>query len=279
MRTIALLTISNIFMTFAWYGHLKYREVPLYKVIVRELADCVLRILLPSTGKPHRLLRIHRGPTEDDPGSDHSDRLRGFLGAVPEAAAALELSGGLRPDRRGRGRDLQEMIFKKWRSQGEGISLRARKSRGFTGCRNNQNAYFVVEERSFQGLSLMKGPRRRGEIIAGFSPCGPGPSSESQSARHDKAHAERSHAACDKSRTACRERDRRGASRAKQRRFLQEHRACVSSRRRPCATPLLSARTQAENSPGRWVGTSAPPSLRNPAPSQTAICNTSSQML
>lgn len=34
MRTIALLTISNIFMTFAWYGHLKFREVPLYKVIV-----------------------------------------------------------------------------------------------------------------------------------------------------------------------------------------------------------------------------------------------------
>ena len=34
MKTIALLTISNIFMTFAWYGHLKYREVPLYKVIV-----------------------------------------------------------------------------------------------------------------------------------------------------------------------------------------------------------------------------------------------------
>ena len=34
MRTIALLTISNIFMTFAWYGHLKYRDVPLFKVIV-----------------------------------------------------------------------------------------------------------------------------------------------------------------------------------------------------------------------------------------------------
>jgi uncharacterized protein len=34
MKTIALLTISNIFMTFAWYGHLKYRDVPLYKVIV-----------------------------------------------------------------------------------------------------------------------------------------------------------------------------------------------------------------------------------------------------
>lgn len=34
MKTVLLLTISNIFMTFAWYGHLKYREVPLYKVIV-----------------------------------------------------------------------------------------------------------------------------------------------------------------------------------------------------------------------------------------------------
>src|SRR5260370_27526418 len=34
MWTILLLTGSNIFMTFAWYGHLKFREVPLWKVIV-----------------------------------------------------------------------------------------------------------------------------------------------------------------------------------------------------------------------------------------------------
>jgi uncharacterized protein (DUF486 family) len=34
MRTIVLLTVSNIFMTFAWYGHLKYRDALLYKVIV-----------------------------------------------------------------------------------------------------------------------------------------------------------------------------------------------------------------------------------------------------
>jgi uncharacterized protein (DUF486 family) len=33
MRTILLLTISNIFMTFAWYGHLKYRSEALWKVI------------------------------------------------------------------------------------------------------------------------------------------------------------------------------------------------------------------------------------------------------
>ena len=34
MTTILLLTLSNIFMTFAWYGHLKYRHAPLFKVIV-----------------------------------------------------------------------------------------------------------------------------------------------------------------------------------------------------------------------------------------------------
>jgi hypothetical protein len=34
MTTIVLLTLSNIFMTFAWYGHLKYRSAPLFKVIV-----------------------------------------------------------------------------------------------------------------------------------------------------------------------------------------------------------------------------------------------------
>ncbi len=34
MRTILLLTISNIFMTFAWYGHLKYRNVALWKVVL-----------------------------------------------------------------------------------------------------------------------------------------------------------------------------------------------------------------------------------------------------
>jgi uncharacterized protein len=34
MQTIILLTISNIFMTIAWYGHLKYRSSPLWLVIL-----------------------------------------------------------------------------------------------------------------------------------------------------------------------------------------------------------------------------------------------------
>lgn len=34
MRTILLLFCSNIFMTIAWYGHLKYENVALWKVIL-----------------------------------------------------------------------------------------------------------------------------------------------------------------------------------------------------------------------------------------------------
>ena len=34
MKTILLLVCSNVFMTFAWYGHLKYRNAPLFVVIV-----------------------------------------------------------------------------------------------------------------------------------------------------------------------------------------------------------------------------------------------------
>jgi uncharacterized protein (DUF486 family) len=33
MMTVILLTISNIFMTIAWYGHLKYRNSPLWLAI------------------------------------------------------------------------------------------------------------------------------------------------------------------------------------------------------------------------------------------------------
>ena len=34
MKTIILLTISNVFMTIAWYGHLKFKSSPLFKVIL-----------------------------------------------------------------------------------------------------------------------------------------------------------------------------------------------------------------------------------------------------
>jgi len=34
MKAVVLLTISNIFMTFAWYGHLRFKDTALHKVIL-----------------------------------------------------------------------------------------------------------------------------------------------------------------------------------------------------------------------------------------------------
>jgi uncharacterized protein len=34
MRTIVLLTISNVFMTFAWYGHLKHSKAALWLAVL-----------------------------------------------------------------------------------------------------------------------------------------------------------------------------------------------------------------------------------------------------
>lgn len=34
MQTIVLLIISNVFMTVAWYGHLKYKDSALWKVVL-----------------------------------------------------------------------------------------------------------------------------------------------------------------------------------------------------------------------------------------------------
>jgi uncharacterized protein (DUF486 family) len=34
METIILLTISNVFMNLAWYGHLKFKDQPLWIVIL-----------------------------------------------------------------------------------------------------------------------------------------------------------------------------------------------------------------------------------------------------
>lgn len=34
MWTVILLTASNIFMTIAWYGHLKFKDVTLWKVVL-----------------------------------------------------------------------------------------------------------------------------------------------------------------------------------------------------------------------------------------------------
>jgi len=43
---IVLLTFSNMFMTFAWYGHLRYKEKPLLFVIVTSWGIAFFEYLL-----------------------------------------------------------------------------------------------------------------------------------------------------------------------------------------------------------------------------------------
>jgi len=44
--TIGLLLLSNIFMTFAWYGHLKFKTAPLIAVILISWAIAFFEYLL-----------------------------------------------------------------------------------------------------------------------------------------------------------------------------------------------------------------------------------------
>jgi uncharacterized protein len=45
-RTILLLTASNIFMTFAWYGHLKNTSMPLWKAIALSWGIALFEYML-----------------------------------------------------------------------------------------------------------------------------------------------------------------------------------------------------------------------------------------
>lgn len=46
LQTLLLLTASNVFMTFAWYGHLRFRAAPLMLVILASWGIAFFEYLL-----------------------------------------------------------------------------------------------------------------------------------------------------------------------------------------------------------------------------------------
>lgn len=64
--TIVLLILSNVFMTLAWYGHLKLQasgvstKWPLIGVIAFSWGIAFFRVLLSSAGQSYRLSRKRR---------------------------------------------------------------------------------------------------------------------------------------------------------------------------------------------------------------------------
>jgi uncharacterized protein (DUF486 family) len=106
MYTIALLTVSNIFMTIAWYGHLKYKDSPLWIVILVSwgIAFVEYCFQVPANRIGHYQFNAAQLKTIQEvitPG----DVLR-VLGCLSEGRAKVELSSRLCPDGRRCVRDL-----------------------------------------------------------------------------------------------------------------------------------------------------------------------------
>src|ERR1017187_9815800 len=91
MSTVVLLTISNIFMTFAWYGHLKYRHAPLFKVIliswVIAFAEYCFQVPANRIGS-YEFTAAQLKTIQD---GDHVKRVFGILGSVPKGTNPVEL--------------------------------------------------------------------------------------------------------------------------------------------------------------------------------------------
>jgi Uncharacterized protein conserved in bacteria len=111
MITVVLLTISNIFMTIAWYGHLKYKHKALWIVILTSWAIAFVEYCFQV---PANRIGHSRGLC----GAELKTLQEvitlivfcGFSLVYLKGAVALELPCRLRPHRRRRLLRLQEMV-------------------------------------------------------------------------------------------------------------------------------------------------------------------------
>ena len=55
IKTVLLLVLSNIFMTFAWYGHLKFKNKALWLVVLASwgIAFCEYALQVPANRMGH----------------------------------------------------------------------------------------------------------------------------------------------------------------------------------------------------------------------------------
>ena len=87
--TILLLVVSNIFMTCAWYGHLKMKQqfswfehFAVDRCNLIQLVSRFLRILFSGTGKPNGIQgewrTVQSDTIESNTGGYYACRIRGF---------------------------------------------------------------------------------------------------------------------------------------------------------------------------------------------------------
>jgi uncharacterized protein (DUF486 family) len=95
MTTIVLLTISNIFMTFAWYGHLKFRQAPLFKVILISWGIAFFEYCFQVPANRIGSYEFSAVQLKTIQGSHNPGSVLGLFGVVPGSTNQMELILGL----------------------------------------------------------------------------------------------------------------------------------------------------------------------------------------
>lgn len=90
LQPFILLLMSNVFMTFAWYGHLKYKEHSLPLVIMVSWGIAFFEYCIAVARQSLGQCGLFGSAAQDHAGSHYAGGVRRFLGAVPEGAARLE---------------------------------------------------------------------------------------------------------------------------------------------------------------------------------------------
>ena len=108
---IVLLIGSNIFMTAAWYWHLRFKEVPLWSVILISwgLAFIEYCMAVPANRYGNAVYSAAQLKTMQEVIT--LARVRRVLGALSEGAAWLESRGRLHADRVRRVFRLSQMVI------------------------------------------------------------------------------------------------------------------------------------------------------------------------
>jgi len=90
MITIVLLIFSNIFMTFAWYGHLKYQNVPLWKVTLISWGIAFFEYCFQVPANVFGSHTFNAAHLKDDSGDYHSSGVFRIFHLVFEAGHQME---------------------------------------------------------------------------------------------------------------------------------------------------------------------------------------------
>ena len=90
MITAILLFISNIFMTLAWYGHLKYKDKPLWIAISVSWLLAFFEYVFQVPANRHRIRALHDCAAQGHAGMHHDRPVHDDRLAALWADAALE---------------------------------------------------------------------------------------------------------------------------------------------------------------------------------------------